>query len=59
MAKSQTERSRDCKRRRREKAKATGLCIVCCKEKARTGMVSCQSCSDRINKRAKMRRACR
>jgi len=57
MAKSQAERSRDCQRRRREKAKATGLCIICCKALARPGMASCQVCSDRINKRAKMRRA--
>ena len=34
-------------KRRREIAKASGFCSICCHNKAREGLVTCQECNDR------------
>ena len=43
-------------RKRREKAKAAGLCTICCCKPARAGMVTCRECSMRSASNAAKRR---
>lgn len=40
--------SRESQQRRREKAIKTGMCLICCKNKARKGKRTCEECSARI-----------
>ena len=35
---------RDSQKRRRDKAKAEGLCVLCCREKAIEGRTLCERC---------------
>lgn len=47
---------RECQKRRRERAKAQGKCIICCKEQADQGTTTCRNCRERVRKYAKMRK---
>lgn len=47
---------RESQKRRRERAKAQGKCIICCREQADQGKTTCKSCRDRVRKYAKLRR---
>ena len=42
-----------CQRVRRERAKANGLCSICCIRPARKNKKTCQVCSDRANRYGK------
>jgi hypothetical protein len=43
MGKSAAER----KAKQRARAKAKGLCAICCKRKARAGLTTCKPCYER------------
>jgi len=47
------------KRAQRERARVAGMCIVCCKTKARRGKATCAPCSSAAYERVKTRRSCR
>lgn len=46
--------TRECQKRRREKAKAQGKCIICCREQADQGKTTCKSCRNRVIRKATM-----
>lgn len=42
---------RESQKRRRDKAKANGLCVLCCREKAIEGRTLCERCRTQHNER--------
>lgn len=44
-----TEYMREYKRQQREKARKAGLCGICCKNKPRKGLATCDACISSVN----------
>lgn len=47
------EAMRRCQKARRERARAAGLCSICCRNPARDNMLTCYECSERAAKHNK------